>query len=192
MTTPATPEPPASHRIAALHAAGATNQANKLSRIEIAPWDDLTWWEKRQRFQLEMQRIKPRFKKGEVRALVVQHDKRITVHPVRNEKAIVHDGQDGKGYHVIPKAIAWLDRDVKAGPITIHFEDNPQAIWEQTPKGWTTVHMRAFSGGTLRAAIERGNKDVFKLKKSGLWLILGLAATGLVAIILWLWYRGVF
>lgn len=189
----AAPDPvldqPSADRIAALHASGATDAAQAASRLAQAPWDDLTWWEKRARIRRENRRADPRFKRGQLRDIILQPDGLAVPYPVRNEYAVGVETQDGEGYAVVPKGRYYLTKRLEPGPIAIHFEGNPQAIWEQTPKGLTMVMLRAYIGGTLRSAIERGNRDPLALSNAWKWTLGLIIAAGVAAIAGWLWWR---
>jgi hypothetical protein len=213
-------DPAALDRIADLQAslndASVPSQATPEFPADYAPFHDLTWWEKRERassvakvrreavraaklrnrserFQQRQNEVLSWFgKTNQLRGLDIQAGGAVDV---VNAGAIENGWlktKDGRRVKKAPNQTLYLQRPLKAGPITIWLPNNPEPITEQSPRGLTDEMLLALPGGGLRNALQAGNRDGLKLGAAGKWGLVILIVIGFVAALVWLWSRGVF
>lgn len=125
-----------------------------------------------------------------LRSLIIRDDKGVSVYDAHAKSFVGHVRHSGVDYHFTPKVILRLEKPLKAGPIAIHFERNPEAIHEQSPKGFTARQLAKF--WQLAEAVAKANRDGLNLTGAWKWGLIGLVVVGLVASAWWLYSRGVF
>lgn len=132
-----------------------------------------------------------RFRRGELQGVIRRPDGTLEVHHATPDAKWVKT-VDGLDYHVIPHAIGWLDQALLPGPVVFWMAGNPQAVWEQEPKGFTAAHLRRILGGTLAAAVDAGHADPYGgsgflefIRKYWYYVLTVIGAIGAIAFFVW-------